>query len=76
MSATFVVRRCAMQDAEQAVALEHDRVPGDTTFQLSFFSLAAIDEQLDRAVDSPAAATAAAHNSPPRLLLPEPSKRG
>lgn len=71
----FVVRRCAMQDAEDSIALEHD---GESdTFQLSFFPLAAIDEQLDRAVDSPAGATAAAaaHNSPPRLLLPEPSKR-
>ena len=63
----FIVRRCAMQEAESAVAVDHD---GIDQFQLSFFSLAAMDEQqqLDRAVDSPTP-SAPKHNSPPRLQL-------
>ena len=46
----FVVRHCAMQADRAAVPVDRD---GTSTFALSFISLAAIDVQLDRAVDSP-----------------------
>ena len=66
----FIVRQCAMQ-AEEDVPFDHDAV-GDT-FHLTFVPLAAINEQLDRAVDSPAAIAAAAtaghQRSPPKLFL-------
>jgi len=65
----FIVRQCAMQMAVPSVPVDHE---GDESFQLLFFALSSIDEQLDRAVDSPSiAATAAAAQptSPPRLQL-------
>ncbi len=68
----FVVRQCAMQADRAAVPVDRD---GTSTFALSFISLATIDAQLDRAVDSPAAAGASAanSNSPPRLHLSDTS---
>lgn len=51
----FIVRQCAMQADEFSVAIDHNRAE---SFQLSFFPLAAVNEQLDRAVDSPGTAAA------------------
>ena len=62
----FVVRQCAMQADEPSVAIGHN---GAESFQLSFFPLADVNEQLDRAVDSPAAAAATQRTSPPKLKL-------
>src|SRR6185437_2587270 len=67
----FVVRQCAMQVDEEAVQIDHD---GNESFRLLFVPLATINEQLDRAVDSPSAAAssssaAALPHSPPKLAL-------
>ena len=62
----FVVRQCAMQVDEPSVIIDHQ---GTESFQLSFFSLAAVNEQLDRAVDSPGTAVATQRTSPPKLKL-------
>jgi hypothetical protein len=62
----LVVRQCAMQADEPSVAIGHN---GAESFQLSFFPLAAVNEQLDRAVDSPATAAATQRTSPPKLKL-------
>jgi hypothetical protein len=67
----FIVRQCALEAEEPKVAFGHNEADG--FFHLTFVPLAAINEQLDRAVDSPAssaAAAAAAHQrSPPKLHL-------
>lgn len=62
----FIGRRCAMEEDEPAIIMNPHN--SKETFQLSFFSLANIDEQLDRAVDSPSI-NASNHNSPPRFQL-------
>lgn len=62
----FIVRQCAMQADELSVAIDHNRAD---SFQLSFFPLAAVNEQLDRAVDSPGTAVATQRTSPPKLKL-------
>jgi hypothetical protein len=67
----FIVRQCAMEVEEAVVAFGQDEADG--SFHLTFVPLAAINEQLDRAVDSPAssaaAASAAHQRSPPKLHL-------
>ncbi len=67
----FIVRRCAMEVEEPKVAFGHDETDG--SFHLTFVPLATVNEQLDRAVDSPAssaaAASAAQQRSPPKLHL-------
>lgn len=62
----FVVRQCAMQTDESNVAIGHNETE---SFQLSFFPLAAANEQLDRAVDSPCTAATTQRTSPPKLKL-------
>ena len=57
----FIVRQCAMQADELSVPIDHC---GGETFQLSFFSLADVNVQLDRAVDSPATVAATQRTSP------------
>lgn len=62
----FIVRQCAMQVEEPAVPIDREAAE---SFRLTFVSLASVDEQLDRAVDSPAASTSAQQRSPPKLML-------